>query len=163
MRANISRAVQKGVHAARAPYGLQRVYEGREVKWELDPLEATVVREMYRLAVDENLGFKSIADRLGDKGYLARGGQPFASYTIQRVLSNEALMGTLTYGKRPRKGNPKQEIVQAPGSFLQSSPRWSGRNYRSGYRLDVSYHGVARTPVFISSAVLSGVATAVAQ
>ncbi len=76
-------AVQKGVHAARAPYGLRRVYEGRkEVTWEIDPIEGPVVREMYRLSVEENLGYKAIADRLSAAGHMAREDRHFASYTI---------------------------------------------------------------------------------
>lgn len=54
VRANMSRAVEKGVHAARAPFGLKRAYQGREVHWEIDPLEAPVAREMVRLMVEEN-------------------------------------------------------------------------------------------------------------
>jgi len=69
-------------------------------------MESPVGRVMHQLAVEENLGYKAIADRLTAKGYQARGGRPFASFPIQRVLSNEALMGTLTYGKRPKKGKP---------------------------------------------------------
>ena len=34
VRANMGRAVEKGVHAARAPFGLRRVYQGKEVNWE---------------------------------------------------------------------------------------------------------------------------------
>ena len=40
VKANMSRAAQKGVHAARAPLGLRKVYQGREITWEIDPLEA---------------------------------------------------------------------------------------------------------------------------
>ena len=103
VKANMSRAVQKGVHAARAPFGLKRVYQGRETKWEIDPLEAPVLREMYRLAVEENLGYKRIGDTLTGMGYRARGGRPFASFTVQRILSNEALVSTLAYGKQCKK------------------------------------------------------------
>ena len=107
----MSRAVGKGVHAARAPFGLRRIYHGREVRWEKDPVEAPVeapvVREMYRLSVEENRGYKAIADILTSSGHRARGGRPFASFTIQRVLSDEAMMGTLSHGKRPGEGNPE--------------------------------------------------------
>ena len=72
VRANMSRAVEKGVHAARAPFGLRRVYHGREVRWEKDPVEAPVVREMYRLSVEENRGYKAIADILTSSGHRAR-------------------------------------------------------------------------------------------
>ena len=81
---------------------------------------------MYHLSVDENLGYKAIADRLAEKGYLRKAGGPFASYTIQRILGNEAIAGTLTYGKRPRKGNPKQELVRLNDFFpaILSKDEW---------------------------------------
>jgi hypothetical protein len=97
-----------------------------ETIWQLDPTEAPIAREMFRLATEENLGNKSIADRLTALGYLARGGRPFAAHTIDRVLNNEALMGDLVYGKRPKKGNPQQELVRASGFFpaILSSTEW---------------------------------------
>ena len=106
----MSRAVGKGVHAARAPFGLRRVYHGREVRWEKDPVEAPVVREMYRLSVEENRGYKAIADILTSSGHRARGGRPFASFTVQRVLSNEAMMGTLAYGNPPAKATRRKSL-----------------------------------------------------
>ena len=90
VRANMSRAVEKGVHAARAPFGLRRIYNGREVGWEKDPVESQVVREMYRLSVEENLGYKAIADRLTEAGHRARLGRPFASYTCLLYTSDAA-------------------------------------------------------------------------
>ena len=155
VRANMSRAVQKGVHAGRAPYGLKRVYEGKLVKWELEPLEASAVRDMYRLSVDENLGYKSIADRLNTMGYAARGGQPFASYTIQRILGNEALIGTLAYGKRPRKGNPNQEIVRVPDFFptMLSKQEWNTLQDRLAIRREHS-RGSTHTSVYLLSGIV---------
>ena len=62
VRANMSAAISKGVHVGRPPYGLRRVKdiqgETITVRWELDPDEAPVVREMYRLAVEGTLGIR---------------------------------------------------------------------------------------------------------
>jgi len=155
VRANMSRAIQKGVHAGRAPYGLRRVYEGRDYHWEIDPTEAPVVREMYSLSVEQNLGYKAIADRLTDKGYVARGGRPFASFTVQRILINEALMGTLAYGKRPRKGNPQQEVVRVPEFFpaILNQEEWGGLQERMEIRRESS-----RGRTHSSDYLLSGIA-----
>jgi len=102
VRANMSRAVEKGIHATRAPFGLRRVFHGKEVSWGKDPVEAPVVKEMYRLSVEGNRGYKAIADLLDTAGHHARSGRTFTSFTIQRILSNEAMMGDLTYGKNPK-------------------------------------------------------------
>lgn len=121
VRANMGAAIKKGVHVGRPPYGLRSIkdVQGSTVttRWEFDPTEMPVVREMRRLRVEENLGFKSIADSLTRKGYKARDGRPFAAYTVERILSNPALMGTLVYGRKPRKGNPQTNIIEKPGFF----------------------------------------------
>jgi site-specific DNA recombinase len=150
VRANMGRAVQKGVHAARAPYGLRRLYEGREVRWEIDSIEAPVVREMYRLAVDENFGYKVIADRLNAAGHRSKWGRPFASYTVQRILSNEALMGTLAYGKRPRKGNPQEEVIRVAGFFpaILSAEEWERLQQRIAIRRE-SPRGKAHSSTYL--------------
>ena len=152
VRANMSRAVEKGVHAARAPFGLRRIYHGKEVHWERDPIEAPVVREMYRLSVEENRGYKSIADQLTAAGHRTRGGRPFASFTVHRVLSNEALMGDLVYGKRPRKGNPRQELVRVTGFFpaILSSSEWGLLQERLNIRRETS-RGRTHSSVYLLS------------
>jgi site-specific DNA recombinase len=144
VRTNMSRAVSKGVHVGRPPYGLRYVKDVHdnnvEVRWEPDPVEAPILREMYRLAVEENRGYKTIADVLTERGYRARGGHPFASYTIEQILTNPAIMGTLTYGRKPRKGNPKSEIVEVPDFFpaILSKEEWRLLQERQEIRREIS-------------------------
>ena len=158
VRANMGRAVAKGVQAGRAPFGLRRIYQGKDVTWELDPVEAPIAKEMYRLAVEENLGFKAIADRLTEAGNRARGGRPFANFTIQRILTNEALMGTLAYGKRPRKGNPQQEIVTVPEFFpaILSNDEWDRLQERLKIRRESSRGSTHRSPYLLSGVARCG-------
>lgn len=159
VRANMSAAISKGVHVGRPPYGLRRVKdiqgETITVRWELDPDEAPVVREMYRLAVEENLGYKAIADRLTSQGYQARGGRPFAAYTIERVLNNPALFGTLVYGRKPRKGNPKMKLVEIPDFFpaILTPEEWQKLRERQSIRAESS-----RGRAHSSEYLLSGIA-----
>jgi site-specific DNA recombinase len=140
VRANMGTAVSKGVHVGRPPYGLRPIKEVTEGKvvmhWEIDPEEAPVVREMYRLAVEENLGHKAIADRLTAKGYRAHEGRPFAAFTVQRVLTNPAIMGTLIFGRRPRKGNPQMDLVDVPSFFpaILSVDEWQHLQQRLNIR-----------------------------
>lgn len=44
--------------------GTLRPYSDSPSGWELDPVEAPIVREMFRLAVVANLGQNATADRL---------------------------------------------------------------------------------------------------
>ena len=64
VRAYMGRAVAKGVHFGRPPFGYRRVRVDEAIRWEQEPAEADLVREMFRLAVEENMGFKAVADRL---------------------------------------------------------------------------------------------------
>jgi site-specific DNA recombinase len=142
VRANMGSAIAKGVHVGRPPYGLRSIKltkDGKEtVSWELDPVEAPIVKEMVRLKVEENLGYKAVADILTSKGYKAREGRPFASYTIERILSNPALMGTLVYGRKPRKGNPEMKLVEIPNFFppILSPEEWLRLKERQSIRAE---------------------------
>jgi site-specific DNA recombinase len=105
--------------------------------------------------VEENLGYNAFADRLTQQDFRGRGGRPFATFTIQRVLTNEALAGTLVYGKRPRKGNPQQELVQVPGFFpaILSEQEWQRLQERLTIRRESS-----RGRTHSSEYLLSGIA-----
>jgi len=160
VRANMGRAVEKGVQAGRPPFGLKPIREikegGRvETTWELDPIETPIAREMFRLAVEENLGYKSIADRLTQQGHRARGGRPFAAHTIDRVLNNEALRGDLVYGKRPKKGNPQQDLVRVEGFFpaILSSEEWGRLQERLNIRRESS-RGRTHSSDYLLSGIL---------
>jgi len=159
VRTNMSTAISKGVHVGRNPYGLRPikdVTEGKVImRWELDPEEAPVVREMYRLAVEENLGYKAIADRLSAKGYRAHAGCPFAAYTVQRILTNPAIKGTLLYGRRPRKGNPRMALVEIPNFFpsILSVEEWKRLQERLSIRREMP-----RGKAHSSEYLLSGIA-----
>ena len=159
VRANMSRVVEKGVQAGRPPYGLRPIREvvdsKLQTRWELHPIEAPIARQMFRLAVEENLGYKGIADQLTLMGFLGREGRPFASFTLQRVLVNEALAGVLVYGKKPRKGNPQQELVRVPGFFpaILSPEEWQRLQERLSIRRESS-----RGRTHTSEYLLSGIA-----
>ena len=159
VRTNMGRAVAKGVHAARPPYGLRPVREINEskvnVRWELDPDEAPVVREMHRLAVEENLGYKAIGDRLTAMGCRARGGRPLAAFTVQRILTNPAISGKLIYGRRPRKGNPSTELVEVPNFFppILTQEEWESLQERLRIRRE-SPRGRAQASVYLLSSIV---------
>jgi DNA invertase Pin-like site-specific DNA recombinase len=159
VRANMGTAVKKGVHVGRSPYGLKSIKDVKgsavSTNWELDATEAAIVREMYRLRVEENLGYKSVADKLTGEGYKARGGHPFAAYTVERILSNPALIGTLVYGTKPRKGNPKMSIIEIPGFFppILSPEEWQRLRERRRIRGEAP-----RGKAHSSEYLLSGIA-----
>jgi site-specific DNA recombinase len=158
VRANMGSAIKKGVHVGRAPYGLRGSKDIKSssvsVRWELDPVEAPIAKEMWRLAVDENLGYKSIADKLTSQGYQAREGRPFAAYTVERILKNPALKGTLIYGRKPRKGNPAMNLVEIPAFFpaILSDEEWQRLSQRRSIRGEAS-KGKAQSSEYLLSGI----------
>jgi len=157
VRSYMRERVQKGSHAARPPYGLRPVRgeRGQVERWEIDEKQGPVVREMYRMAVEDNMGYKGIADRLQGMGIPAPHGKAWASFSVQGVLSNDALHGVLTYGKRPKKGNPATEVIRVPNVFpsILTETEWARLQERLAIR-----RGSARGPTHRSDYLLSGIA-----
>jgi hypothetical protein len=109
---------------------------------------------MYRLSVEENLGYKGIADRLNAAGARSRNGRPFGSFTIHRVLNNPAMMGTLRYGKKPRKGNPQQPVIDVREFFppILTAEEWARLQERLAIRKE-SPRGQTHASVYLLTGV----------
>jgi site-specific DNA recombinase len=83
--------------------------------------EAAIVRQIFKLYVDDNLSLSAVARRLNDEGVPTysqlRGGSLFGrdqpsqwiATTIQGILKNTAYIGKWYYGKRTRKNVTKIE------------------------------------------------------
>jgi site-specific DNA recombinase len=104
VRATMLTHARDGMHAGRAPYGYRRVPGGGRAEFEQHAEEAGAVREMWRLAVEEGLGYKSIADRLAAGGHPARAGT-WSGDSVAHIMNSESLVGTEVFGKKPRKHN----------------------------------------------------------
>lgn len=111
--------VKKGKHVGGyAPYGYELVYNGkigihgRALK-ELRVVEdqAEVVKEMFRLAVEENLGAHSIAKRLNKSFSSVKGGE-WKTVTVADRLKNPIYMGYMTYNRRSHKDTYKRNPVE---------------------------------------------------
>ncbi len=148
----------KGVHFGRAPYGYHRTRINDVVTWAQEPTEAGVVREMFRLATDENLGHKSIADRLTSEGRTSRTGGPFAAYTVQHILTNPALTGRLEYGRRPKPGNPQPEVVRVEDFFpaILSGAEWGALEERLRIRRSMPAGATHRSEYLLSGIARCG-------
>ncbi|MCH7552547.1 MAG: recombinase family protein [Chloroflexi bacterium] len=161
VRATMAQAVRKGVHVGRRPYGYRAIRKltpagkARVTRWEQDGDEAPVVRRMYEMAVERNLGYKGIADALYADGVPGREGKKWSSSTIQIILTNPVLKGDLVYGRRPAKGNPKQELVEVSGFFpaILNEDEWNALQTRLAIRRE---H--ARGHTHASIYLLSGIA-----
>lgn len=162
VRAYMRTAAQKGVHIGRAPYGFTstRIIDdkGNRVIWQQEPTEAETVRAMYRMAVEENLGYYAIADTLTRHGYPTRKGQSWAAYTVQRVLTNEAIAGVLVYGRKPKRGNPAVELVRVPEFFppILTATEWGRLQERLSIRRESARGGTHKSDYLLSGIARCG-------
>lgn len=115
--------VKQGKHVGgKAPYGYELVYSGeisnhgRALKrLQIVESEAQIVREIYRLSAEENLGSFAIAKELNRRGIPSINGNEWKSCTISDRLKNPIYMGYLTYNRRTHKDtyqkNPSEEWI----------------------------------------------------
>ena len=90
-------AKQGRIPTGAVPYGYRIGEDGRP---EVVEHEAEVVRRVYQMCVEENMGASLIARRLDAEGVpMAKAGRHWYDGTIHRLLSNEVYKGTWWYGR----------------------------------------------------------------
>lgn len=126
-----------------AGFGLRRVLvnERGEVKGELSqgehkslqtdrvilmpgPAEEVAwVNSMFRWLIDEDMGFREIADRLNEHGVETDRGRPWTASSARTVLTNEKYIGNNVYNrhsfklKRLHVDNPPEMWIRKEGAF----------------------------------------------
>lgn len=95
------------------PYG----YRSVERELAIDPYEAKIVRKIFDLYMQEDMGATSVAVTLNDEGYLRKenGGEeqrPFTYDFIVNVLDNPIYCGKLIFGRRTNKKGPDGKLLK---------------------------------------------------
>lgn len=161
VRANMNNSVRKGSHPGRTPYGLRPVRElvdGKAVtvRWEVNETEAAVIREVYRLIVEENYGFLKVADSLNERGMRGRAGV-WSSASIRDIMRNPHLNGVQVYGRKgkPTDGDTKPEVVTVRDAYpkVLSDDEWAALQQRLEVRKE-SAHGHTHASTYLLSGIL---------
>ena len=102
-------------NGGRVPYGFiaaNDVENPKRKRLAHNPDEVDVVRKIFDLKMNENMGGKSICIWLSENGYKYRGSTWKVS-TVQSLLRNKLVIGKTTFGKRDsnRKIRPKEEWI----------------------------------------------------
>lgn len=104
VRAAMRRKAVKGEVLGRPPYGYK---VGVRRRLELVPEEAVVVRYIFRLYLQEELGIRLIARRLNEEGLKTRRNGNWSMVSIRDILRNRAYLGTYTrFGVRVPGSHP---------------------------------------------------------
>ena len=145
-RAQIAERCRRGkLHRARAgavsvlsgaPYGYRYVKktEHADAFYEIDELEAPIVREIFDRYVEQRESIAQIARSLTEQGVPTRTGTPhWGSSTIWAILRNPAYIGQAAYGRRrspasrpSRCGEPASRAGARVAAATRSSAPSSG-------------------------------------
>ncbi len=88
----IERARQ-GKHMGRRPLGYQIGPNG----YEIDEEEAKIVRLIFSMYLDQNLGLRAIADQLNSMGLKSLRGNPWSHISVREIIENEVYTGTFVW------------------------------------------------------------------
>lgn len=81
-----------------APYGYD--YDARAGTLRVNPVEAEVVKQVYRWYTLEGLSMRAIGERLAARGVAARKGGRWHVSSVRRLLRSEVYIGRFYYNKR---------------------------------------------------------------
>jgi site-specific DNA recombinase len=140
VRAAMRRKAVRGEVLGRPPYGYK---VGNRRRLELIPEEAVVIRYIFRLYLNENMGIRLIARRLNEEGLKTRRGGNWSMVSIRDILRNRVYLGTYS-----RFG------VKVPGSH---SPLVSQDDFRL-VQDRLSARRTSQGPRVTSQFLLSGIA-----
>ncbi|MGI9862341.1 recombinase family protein [Moorella naiadis] len=100
-RGKLQKAKQGGIPINANPYGY--IFENGELK--PHPVEAEIVRMIYRWFTTENVGFNTIVTRLAEYGIPSRkGNKTWQRRVIKTILSNPVYIGIFYYNRRNCQG-----------------------------------------------------------
>lgn len=137
-RGKLQKAKQGGIPVNASIYGY--IFENGELK--PHPVEAEIVRMIYRWFTTEDVGFNTIAMRLAEYGIPSRkGNKMWHRRVIKTILSNPAYIGTFYYNRRNCQGiaynkflppenrakvkeRPEEEWIPIPVPALVDKETW---------------------------------------
>ena len=122
VRAAMRRKAVKGEVLGRPPYGYK---VGSRRRLELVPEEAVVVRYIFRLYLNENMGIRLIARRLNEEGLKTRRGGNWSMVSIRDILRNRVYVGT--YSRFGVKVPGSHSPLVTPDDFRVVQDRLSAR------------------------------------
>lgn len=112
------KVLQGGWAGGRPPYGFRLADEPSALTGRLsvDPKEAAVVREIFRLYCDVGLGSPRVAEELNRLGERLRSGGPWNDSAVRAVLRSPMAAGRPAYGRTRRDPQTGRQRRREPGA-----------------------------------------------
>jgi site-specific DNA recombinase len=123
IREGMQAKAARGLGLGKPPYGYRI---GSNGIFETVPSEVEVVRLIFNLYLDQDMGVRSIARYLNEQGYRTRRGEAWSMVTIRDVLRNHAYIGTYQrFGLRIPSSHP---AIVSPDEFKRVQDRMRSRS-----------------------------------
>ncbi len=116
-----------GLAIGRPPYGYRVGDEGR---YAIDDDEAHVVRDIFRLYLQEELGIRRIAQRLNEAGCQTRRGRDWSMVSIRDLLRNPVYTGR--YDKLGVSVSGNHDALVSEADFLAVAEQMARRRTATG-------------------------------
>lgn len=106
------------------PYGYRNHTKSNML--EIDDYESDVVKIVFDLYANQNMGFSKIARYLNDHGYKPRITELWSTTTLQRMIRNPIYKGYLSYGKTTNQEGEwgSYQMRKDESEWSISSKRW---------------------------------------
>lgn len=140
-------------------------YDVLDKKYVINPIEAEVVKKMFRMYAD-GVSMPKIAEYLNANGYTNKEGEPFATSSITTILHNEKYIGKYIYNKAmPRseeynrsRTRPESEwtIVENSTPTIIDKDLWERVKYMCDKNKSARGQNNAREPYLLSGIFFCG-------
>jgi len=130
---------KQGKHLGKLPLG----YKIGPAGYEVDEEGAKIVRMIFSLYLNQNMGMRAVADHLNGMGLKGRQGNPWSHATIRDILENESYAGTFIWA------NIRVEDNHPP---LIDRPTWEKVQQRRRLKKDLG--GRAQNSFYLLSGLL---------
>lgn len=122
LRKGVEKTVELGYHVGEPPYGYRRTYIDKRPTLEICEEEANVIRIIFDMYVNQNMGSQSIADELNRLGYQPRKNDHFSRTTVGFYLQNPIYIGKIVWNKH--KHIKKKSPTDKHRSVLNPEEQW---------------------------------------
>jgi site-specific DNA recombinase len=155
------KSIEEGNYiGAYAPFGYDAVNINKRERILVPNEQADIVRTIYDLYINENMGCNKISDYLNNRGFLTARGSKWYRSAVSNVIKNKVYCGYIQWQKKdyikPKginkkitvKTKPVEEWIEAKGKHepIVSEEIWSQAQKILNGRTQVSYSNALRNP-----------------
>ena len=123
IREGMKAKAARGLGLGKPPYGFMVQFDG---SFRLIEREAEVIRSIFKMYLEENIGVRTIAQRLNEERKRTRSGNRWSMVTVRDILRNHSYIGT--YQRFGLRITGNYQPVVDPADFRQVQDKMASRS-----------------------------------